>query len=207
QKFDILKPMLEIDFIRDEVPLALELTLEGIERVSSIVRAMKMFSHPGAEEQSIIDVNTSVQNTVTVARNEWKYDAEVVLDLYPSNPKILGNPVDFNQVLLNLLVNAAHAIKEANAGQNKKGTITISTGIENGLAVIKVEDTGCGIPPSIADKVFDPFFTTKEVGKGTGQGLSICHTIITEKHGGQIYFESVVGEGTTFYIKIKTTEA
>lgn len=207
QKFDILKPMLEIDFIKAEVPLALEQTLEGIERVSSIVRAMKMFSHPGAEEQSIIDINNSVQNTVTVARNEWKYHAEVVLELSPDNPKILGNPVDFNQVLLNLLVNAAHAIKEANAGLNRKGTVTITTTIENGLAVIKVRDTGCGIPPSIADKVFDPFFTTKEVGKGTGQGLSICHTIITEKHGGQIYFESVVGEGTTFYIKIKATEA
>ncbi|QAR33808.1 PAS domain S-box protein [Geovibrio thiophilus] len=207
QKFDILKPMLEIDFIKEEVPLALEQTLEGIERVSSIVRAMKMFSHPGAEEQSIIDINISVQNTVTVARNEWKYDAEVVQELSPINPKILGNPVDFNQVLLNLLVNAAHAIKETNRETGSKGTITISTGIENGLAVIKVKDTGCGIPPSIADKVFDPFFTTKEVGKGTGQGLSICHTIITEKHGGQIYFESVAGEGTTFYIKIKATEA
>lgn len=207
QKFEILKPMLEIDFIKEEVPLALEQTLEGIERVSSIVRAMKMFSHPGAEEQTIIDVNTSVQNTVTVARNEWKYDAEVQLNLSSLNPKILGNSVDFNQVLLNLLVNAAHAIKEANKDESKKGLITITTSIENGMAVIKVKDTGCGIPPSIADKVFDPFFTTKEVGKGTGQGLSICHTIIAEKHNGQIYFESAMGEGTTFYIKIKATEA
>jgi signal transduction histidine kinase len=204
--FELLKNMeklIEIDFVKEEVPLAIDQTLEGVERVSTIVRAMKMFSHPGSDEQTIIDINTSVKNTVTVARNEWKYVADIVMDLDETNPKILGQPVDFNQVLLNLLVNAAHAIEDVNKGTDKKGTITITTSTEKDNAVVKIKDTGSGIPANIANKIFDPFFTTKEVGKGTGQGLSICHTVIRDKYGGQIYFDTVEKEGTTFIIKLK----
>ena len=166
-----------------------------------------MFSHPGVEEKTVIDINSAIKNTTTVTRNEWKYDAEVILELDLKNPKILGNAVDINQVLLNIIVNSAHAIKEAKKSKTIEGIIKITTSTENGYVLIKIQDNGCGIPEAISNKVFDHFFTTKEVGKGTGQGLSICHNIITEKHGGQIYFESADGAGTTFTIKLKEAEA
>lgn len=207
EKFKEISSDLDIEFVKNEVPLAINQSLEGIKRVSTIVQAMKMFSHPGVEEKTVIDINSAIKNTTTVTRNEWKYDAEVILELDLKNPKILGNAVDINQVLLNIIVNSAHAIKEAKKSKTIEGIIKITTSTENGYVLIKIQDNGCGIPEAISNKVFDHFFTTKEVGKGTGQGLSICHNIITEKHGGQIYFESADGAGTTFTIKLKEAEA
>ncbi|MCX8053349.1 MAG: PAS domain-containing protein [Armatimonadetes bacterium] len=203
EETEALAREVDIDYLTSEIPTAINESLVGIERISKIVRAMKEFSHPGTDEKIPVDLNKAIETTVTVARNEWKYFAEVVLDLDPDLPLVPCIPDDFNQVILNLLVNAAHAIADVvGDGSVGKGTITISTRKSDGWAEIRVADTGTGIPESIRSKIFDPFFTTKQVGKGTGQGLSIAHAVIVDKHCGDISFESEVGKGTTFLIRI-----
>ncbi|HKI36308.1 MAG TPA: ATP-binding protein [Gemmataceae bacterium] len=197
----------ELDYLSDEVPKALEQTLDGIRRVARIVRSMKEFSHPGGEEKTAADLNRLVENTITVARHEWKYVAEVVTDFDPSLspvPCLIG---EFNQVVLNLLVNAAHAVGDrVNDGPAvRKGTITVSTRRQGDWAEVRIRDTGTGIPEEIRSRVFDPFFTTKPVGKGTGQGLAIAHAVIVKKHGGELTFETELGEGTTFLIRLPLT--
>src|ERR1051326_6412877 len=158
---------------------------------------MKDFSHPGTEEKTDFDINRAIESTVTVARNEWKYLADLVLDLDASLPLVPCLPGDFNQVILNMIVNAAHAISDVlPPGSDAKGTITISTRRDGDWAEIRIQDTGTGIPEAARPKIFDLFFTTKEVGKGTGQGLAIAHAIIVEKHGGSIHFETEMGKGT-----------
>ncbi|RLB20288.1 MAG: histidine kinase, partial [Deltaproteobacteria bacterium] len=178
-------------------------SLDGVERVTKIVRAMKEFSHPGSPEKTPVDINHAIDNAITVAKNEWKYVADIETDLDPDLPPVPCLPADLNQVILNLIINAAHAIEKVvgNNG-NRKGKIRVITRKDNGWAEIAISDTGCGIPDSIRHRIFDPFFTTKEVGKGTGQGLSIAHSIIVDKHGGTIDFESREGKGTTFTIKL-----
>ena len=203
---------LDIEFLRDEIPKAIDQSLEGLERVTRIVRAMKDFSHPGVEGKEAIDLNQAIESTVTVARNEWKYVAEMVKDFDPALPPVFCLAGDFNQVILNMVVNAAHAIADV-AGENsdRKGTITIATRRDGDWAEIRISDTGTGISEEHRLKVFDHFFTTKEVGKGTGQGLAIAHAVITEKHGGSITLETEVGKGTTFIIRLpigaESTEA
>lgn len=193
----------ELDFLQSEIPRALDQTLEGVERVAKIVRAMKEFSHPGKREWTQVDINKALESTVTVSRNEWKYVAEVVMSLEPDLPTVYCDPAELNQVFLNIIVNAAHAIAEkVGVGSSDKGTISISTRTNGPWVEVRVEDTGCGIPEEIRPKVFDPFFTTKEVGKGTGQGLTICHDVVVKKLGGMLFFESKVGEGTTFFIRL-----
>ena len=193
----------DLAYLCDEVPKSIDQSLEGIDRVAKIVRAMKEFSHPDTGSKTPIDINQAIQCTLTVARNEWKHVAEVVLDLDRDLPRVSGLGGALNQVILNLVVNAAHAIGEV-VGKNptSKGHINISTRTENDLVVIRIGDTGAGIPPAIRSKIFDPFFTTKPVGKGTGQGLAIAYTVIVKKHGGTISFESEVGCGTTFIIRL-----
>ncbi len=191
----------DLDYLRKEIPAAISQSLEGVERVSEIVRAMKQFSHPGGEEKTPADINGAISSTVTVARNEWKYVAEMETDFdenLPPVPVLLG---DFNQVILNIIVNAAQAIGERN-GDGEKGMISISTRPNGDWAEVRIRDTGGGIPDEIADRIFDPFFTTKEVGKGTGQGLAISHSVIVEKHGGTIDFETEPGVGTTFILRL-----
>jgi PAS domain S-box-containing protein len=191
----------DLDYLITEAPKALTQSLEGLDRVATIVRAMKEFSHPGGEEKQTIDLNHAIQNTITVCRNEWKYVAEMVTDLDPSLPLVPCLPGDFNQVILNLIVNAAYAIKDATNGNEKhKGVIRISTRQHGDWVEIRVGDTGTGIPEKYRAKIFTPFFTTKEVGKGTGQGLAICHSVIVGKHGGTINFETECGKGTVFII-------
>lgn len=193
----------DLDFIREEIPPAIDQTLEGAERVAEIVRAMKEFSHPGTEEKTSIDINKAIESTVTVARNEWKYVAEVVTDLDANLPLVPCLPGDFNQVILNMLVNAAHAIGDViGDGSDTKGTINIRTSRNDGLAEIRIQDTGTGIPEEHRSRIFDPFYTTKEVGKGTGQGLAISHSVIVDKHGGSLNFETEKGKGTTFIIRL-----
>ena len=193
----------DLDYLLAEIPQAMEQTLEGVEHVSTIVHSMKEFSHPGAKGKTAVDINRAIENTVTVSRNEWKYVARLDTDLDPSLPHIPCFPAEVNQVILNMITNASHAIGDV-AGDfgGKKGRIGISTHANGEGVEIRISDTGTGIPEAIQDRIFDPFFTTKEVGKGTGQGLAISHAIIVEKHGGKLSFETEAGKGTTFFIHL-----
>jgi len=193
----------DLPYLEEELPKSIAQSLDGVGRVSKIVRAMKDFSHPGVEGKEAVDLNTAIESTITVARNEWKYVADMVTDFdsnLPSVPCVVG---EFNQVILNIVINAAHAISDV-VGENsgEKGTITVSTRQDGGWVEVRIGDTGTGIPAEHRAKVFDHFFTTKEVGKGTGQGLSIAHSVITEKHGGTLTLESEMGKGTTFIIRL-----
>ncbi len=185
----------------EETPDALEQSLAGVNQVARIVSAMKEFSHPGTAEKKPININDAIRNTLIVARNEYKYVAEVVTNLDDNLPAVPCMPGEMNQVLLNIIINAAHAIADVVGDEGtEKGTITITTRNGGDFVAIDIADTGGGIPDSITPKIFDPFFTTKEVGKGTGQGLAIAHDVIVEKHNGSITFESKAGEGTVFHI-------
>ncbi len=192
----------DVDFLLEEAPSALEQSQEGVARVTAIVSAMKKFAHPGGEEKTAVDINAAVENTVIVAKNEWKYVADMRLELDRTLPPVLCLPGDFNQVILNILINAAHAIGEKVRGTDAKGLITIRTAADGDHLRLTVADTGSGIPEENRRKIFDPFFTTKEVGKGTGQGLAITHNIVVAKHGGTIDFESEPGKGTTFVVRV-----
>jgi len=193
----------DIEYLTTEIPQAVQQSLEGVGHVAGIVRAMKEFSHPGGQRKQAVDLNHAIQNTLTVSRNEWKYVADLVTDFDPELPMVNCLPGDINQVILNLIVNAAQAVAEVvGDGAEGKGTITIRTRRDGDHAEIRIADTGPGIPEAIQPKVFDPFFTTKEVGKGTGQGLPITHAIIIEKHDGTITFETETGRGTTFIIRL-----
>jgi two-component system, NtrC family, sensor kinase len=191
----------EADYLREEVPKALAQTLEGVSRVSTIVRAMKEFAHPSHGDMTAADLNKAICNTLTVARNEIKYVADVETE-FGDLPPVYCNLGDVNQVFLNLLVNAAHAVGDAVKTSGERGLIRIRTWRDGEAAVIAIADSGCGIPENIRTRIFDPFFTTKEVGRGTGQGLAISRSIIVEKHGGNLSFESQIGRGTTFYVSL-----
>lgn len=188
-------------YLLEEVPKALQQSKEGVKRVATIIQAMKVFSHPGTEGRSAVDLNGALENTVLVARNEWKYVAELELDLDPELPKAEVYPGEINQVFLNLIVNAAHAIEEVVGSSGAKGSIRAGTHSDGEWVEVRVQDTGCGIPENIQSRVFDPFFTTKAVGKGTGQGLSIVHSVVA-KHGGTVRFETEMGKGTTFIVRL-----
>jgi signal transduction histidine kinase len=166
---------------------------------------MKDFSHPGGEEKVSADLNKAIESTITVARNEWKYVADMVVDFDPNLPDVPCFIGDINQVILNIMVNAAHAIGDlVAAGNLAKGTITVQTRRVDDAVEIRIKDTGGGIPEAIRSKIFDPFFTTKEVGRGTGQGLAIAHSVVVEKHGGTLTFETEIGRGSTFIIRLPT---
>ncbi len=193
----------DIEYLSTEVPAAVSQSLEGVARVAKIVQAMKMFSHPGSDEKTPADINRAIESTITVCRNEWKYVADLTTDLDPDLPLVPCLMADLNQVVLNLIVNAAHAIKSRiGPDSSEKGTITVSTSHTADWAEIRVSDTGTGIPEEIRHRIFDPFFTTKDVGKGTGQGLAIARSVITKKHDGTISFETEEGVGTTFMIRL-----
>ena len=193
----------DIEYLMEEVPSAIDQSLEGIKRVTNIVKAMKEFSHPGSEEKTNLNLNKAIESTITVARNEWKYVADMETDLDPNLPSIPCYPGELNQVFLNIITNAAHAIGDVvGDGSQGKGKITITTKLEGNWVIVTIGDSGKGIPEKIRKKIFEPFFTTKEVGKGTGQGLAISHTVIVEKHQGRLNFESEPGKGTTFIIHL-----
>jgi two-component system, NtrC family, sensor kinase len=191
----------DLQYLEDEIPKALLQSLDGVERVATIVRAMKSFAHPGGDEKRPADLNKALADALIVARNELKYVAEVVTD-FGELPPVCCHIGDLNQVFLNLLVNAAHAIGDVMKTSGARGEICVRTRCQEGEAVISVSDTGCGIAPQIGSRVFDPFFTTKEVGKGTGQGLAIARNIVVEKHGGRIAFEPNPPRGTTFIVSL-----
>lgn len=195
----------DLDYVRTHVPGSLERCLDGISRISSIVRAMKEFSHPDQREKVPADINQAIRSTTTISRNEYKYVADLELDLHelPPVPCHIG---DLNQVFLNLIVNSAHAIAGVVGSTGAKGTIRVSTCQENDYARIDIADTGTGIPESVQGHIFEPFFTTKEVGKGSGQGLAIARSIIVDKHCGTLTFQSREGVGTTFTIRLPLQE-
>jgi len=192
----------DIEFIMEEIPSAISQSLDGVDKASRIVAAMKEFSHPGQKEMALTDINRMLDSTATVARNEWKYAAELETSFDETLPMVKCLP-ELNQVFLNMIVNAAHAIGEK-LGENsvEKGLITISTSHTNTHVEIRINDTGRGIPEEHIKKIFEPFFTTKAVGKGTGQGLAISHAIVVEQHKGVLDIESEVGVGTTFIIQL-----
>jgi signal transduction histidine kinase len=193
----------DLDFLMKDVPLALEGAVEGLRRIATIVRSMKEFAHPDQAEKTFANLNQAIQSTLVVANNEYKYVATIDARLgeLPLVPCHLG---EINQVVLNLIVNASHAMADVVKDTGKLGILTICTRLDGDAVEISIGDTGTGIPESSRDSIFDPFYTTKEVGKGTGQGLAIARTIVVNKHGGTLRFETECGKGTTFFIRLPT---
>jgi PAS domain S-box-containing protein len=192
----------DLEYVTERVPAAFTRTIDGVQRVATIIRAMREFAHPPSADLTPVDLNDIVENALIVATSEYKYIADVTCEL-GELPAVVCNRGDINQVLLNLIVNAAHAIADAVGDSGERGTITISTALEDESVRISVADSGTGIPAAIAERIYDQFFTTKVVGRGTGQGLAITRGIV-ERHDGTISFDSTEGEGTTFHIILPT---
>ena len=193
----------DLEYLLEEIPKAIDQSLEGVQRVAKIVRAMKEFSHPGTDDKSALDINRAIETTITVARNEWKYVCEVETHFDTKLPLVHCLAGEFNQVILNLLINSAYAVRQAvENGSGGKGKIVITTRCDEGWVEISIRDSGCGIPEEIQSRIFEPFFTTKPVGQGTGQGLALAHATIVRKHGGRIWFETTPGKGTTFFVSL-----
>jgi signal transduction histidine kinase len=194
----------EVVFLKENAPEAVEQASEGISRITTIVKSMKNFAYRDAQsEKRPNDLNQAIRSTVVVATNEWKYHAELDLRLHENMPMVPCNIGEINQVVLNLIVNGAHAIRDR-LQEGQKGTIVVTTQHypDAECVVIAIADNGGGIPLKVQTRIFEPFFTTKEVGVGTGQGLAIAHNVIVKSHNGQIWFDSKEGVGTTFYIKL-----
>ncbi|MDD2236890.1 MAG: PAS domain S-box protein [Kiritimatiellae bacterium] len=189
------------EFLTAEIPRALDRSLKGIKRIADIVQAMKEFSHPGSADRALMDVNRAIENAIIVSKNEWKYVAEMETRLEKELPMIRCIPGEINQVILNILVNAAQAIEETlPPNPEKKGRITITTRRQNEYVCIEFQDTGGGMSAGVKSRIFDPFFTTKEVGRGTGQGLTIVYNIVVNRHGGRLWVESEPGSGALFRV-------
>ncbi len=194
---------IDISYLRDEIPIAIDRIQIGIARVSKIVLAMKNFSHSSQKQKSQSNINQGVDVTTTISKNEWKYVAELETILDPNLPLVECCIDEINQVLLNMVVNAAHAIADnIPKGSSDLGKITIETKQNGNFVEIKISDTGCGIPTDKIPRIWEPFYTTKEVGKGTGQGLAIAHDIVVNKHNGEILVDSELGKGTSFTIRL-----
>ena len=194
----------EMDFLKENAPQAVEQAKEGIGRITTIVKSMKNFAYRDAtSEKKPNDLNQAIRSTSVVATNEWKYHAEMQLNLDETLPMVPCNIGEINQVVLNLIVNGAHAIRDR-FEDGQKGALIVTTRHypEKNCVIISITDNGGGIPQDVQARIFEPFFTTKEVGVGTGQGLAIAHNVIVKSHGGQIWFDSKPGEGTTFYISL-----
>jgi signal transduction histidine kinase len=162
---------------------------------------MKCFSHPGTDQASQVDVNKLLSDTLIVAGHELRAAGEVTT-AFGDVPPLRGFSGDLNQAFLNLVVNAAHAIVDRGADATTPGRLTITTGVENRMAVVRITDNGCGMSEHVQARLFEPFFTTKEVGRGTGQGLTVVRASIVGKHKGSIDVVSAVGVGTTFTVRL-----
>jgi PAS domain S-box-containing protein len=190
----------DVAYLLQNLPQALDRSLEGLGRVATIVRSMKEYAHPDQKEMRPADLNRCISSTLTIARNEFKYVADLELQL-GDLPPVVCHAGDINQVVLNLVVNAGHAVGDLVKGTERRGRITVTTRAEGTSVIVAVADTGGGIPANVRDRIFDPFFTTKEVGRGTGQGLAIARKIVLN-HGGQLTFETEVDRGTTFFLRL-----
>lgn len=191
---------IDLDYIIEETDQAVDGALEGLDRIAKVVRAMKEFSHPGGKEKEKADINRIIDSTVTVSSNEWKLCAEIEMNLDDTLPPVSVYSSQIKQVILNLVVNAAHAISAKNA--DTKGTITISSSAEDGKIRVAVKDSGIGVAEENMAKIFEPFFTTKPVGKGTGQGLALVHSVIVDGHGGSVSVNSTLSQGSEFVFTI-----
>ncbi len=192
---------LDMPFLAEELPRSAAHARQGVERVGSIVRSMRTFTHPSGGTMAPVDLNEAVRSALILARNEYRYVADVVTDL-GEIPVVPGCRTAIDQVLLNLIVNAAHAIAEVHGKSGARGRITFQTRCRDGSVEVSIRDTGPGIPAAVRDRVFEPFFTTKTIGKGTGQGLAIARSAIVEEHGGSLWFETALGVGTTFFLRL-----
>jgi two-component system NtrC family sensor kinase len=202
-ELDATRKRSKLDFLRQQIPGALDESLEGLDHIAKIVSAMKEFSHPAGGEKQKVDVGEVIRSAVTVARNEWKYVAELETHIEEGLPPLPCLRDMIGQAILNLVVNAAHAVGDTlKAGVKERGRIVVSAAHAGTHLEIRVGDDGTGIPPAIRERIFDPFFTTKAVGKGTGQGLAIVYSTVVDKHQGQIHCESEVGVGTTFVLRL-----
>ena len=197
-----IKDMFETEYELKESKGAFDDAIYGTSHISKIVSAMKDFAHPDSNSPEMSDVNQIVCNAVTITKNEWKYFAEVKTSFQSESLNISCMPGNLLQVIINMIVNSAHAIQDRMKITPEPGLIQISTSQKDGYAIIELKDNGNGIPENIKQNIYDPFFTTKEVGKGTGQGLAITHDIIVNKHQGFIEMESEIGKGTTFRLKL-----
>lgn len=204
EKVKEVREEVDLDYLQEELPKSIEQSLSGTEQVARIVQAMKEFAHPGVRQMALADLNKIIQNSVAVSKNEWKYVADTELQLDPDLPDVECLGGEISQVLLNLIVNAAHAIDAAKL--EGKGKITISSALRNGKVEVRITDTGIGVPESVRESIFNPFFTTKDVGQGTGQGLAIAQDIVVGKHRGQLFFETEQGQGTTFIMQLPVTQ-
>jgi signal transduction histidine kinase len=203
---DQARQQVDLEFLRSEIPVALNQTLDGVGRVATIVKALKVFSHVDAgPEKKAANLNSALESTIVVARSELKYVADVET-AFGDLPPVVCHLEDLNQVFLNLMLNAAHAIGDAIEGTGSKGRIRVETHIDStpdgNWAEVSISDTGTGIPDEVRERIFEPFFTTKPVGKGTGQGLALARAVVVEKHGGTLTFDTTIGQGTTFYVRI-----
>lgn len=196
-----LAASVNLPYLLSEVPEAIEMSMEGMSRIAGIVRSMKDFAHPDKVDMAPVDLNRAVTSTLTIAGGEYKYVAAIETDL-GDLPEVTCHGGSIQQVVLNLLVNAAHAVGDVVKTTKKVGRIAVTTRQEGSNVIISVADTGGGIPEHVRELVFDPFFTTKEMGKGTGQGLALAHSIVRELHGGDIWFETETGRGTTFFVRL-----
>jgi len=191
----------DLDYILEEAPRAIDSASEGLGRISTIVRSMKELAHPDHAHKTSTDLNRAIESTLLVACSEYKYVADLRTE-FGELPPVLCYLGEINQVVLNLLLNAAYAISDMVKDTGQRGTLTVRTRLDGDEVEISIGDTGTGIPEGVRDKIFDPFFTTKEVGQGTGQGLAIAHSVVAKKHGGSLRFETESGVGTTFFIRL-----
>jgi PAS domain S-box-containing protein len=193
----------DIEFLAEEIPQAITQSLEGMDRVLTIVNAMRGFSHIDERRKAPSDLNKAIQSSLIILRNELKYVSEVVTELDEDLPMVVCSIDEMCQVFMNLFINAAHSIADViDRGEDERGTIRVKTYSSGKDVIIEVSDTGTGIKPEVIEKIFEPFFTTKEAGKGTGQGLAFVRSIVTEKHTGDLDIETEVGKGTTFKITL-----
>ncbi len=193
----------DIDYLANEIPRAIDETFEGARQVAKIVGAMNEFAHPASSSKAACDLNHAIENTIAFSRNVWKYVARIETSLDRSLPPVPCHLDQINQVFLNLIVNAAHAIADSiGDGSAGLGLLRIESEYANGWVTVRFIDNGSGIPEAVRSRVFEPFFTTKPLGKGTGQGLSMARSVVVEQHGGEIWFETESGKGTTFFVRL-----
>jgi signal transduction histidine kinase len=193
----------DLNYLTAEIPQAIQQSLEGVQHVAGIVGAIKEYAHPASAQKQAVDLNHAIANGITMCRNEWKEVAELATDFATDLPPVACLPADIHRVIVNLVVNAAHAITAA-AGKEpgRRRQIVVRTRRDGPWAEIRVEDSGTGIPEDVRERIFEPFFTTKDVGQGSGQGLALARAAVVDKHGGTIDFETEVGRGTTFIIRL-----